>query len=115
MEKPHLKLSKLIYLSDCLADENWVKPATWNPTDIGTSQSTSGLAYFNECENAAIPLTDLSFELYDMTAVRAIALTWGTVDTTTGTVTLTPTWQEYAEYNNALMTVQVRATPSNED
>lgn len=64
-----LDLGKLIYLSDCLADENSMIVTAWYPTDYGDSLSASGLAYYNECLNVPIALTDLTFEVYDKTSV----------------------------------------------
>ena len=92
--------SKFIFLSDCLADE-WTTPTTWSPTTQDNSQDVaiSNLAYYNECDNVSINLTDLTLEAHDQTGIQTGVLSWVTIDTASG-ITISPTTQEFYEYRD---------------
>ena len=56
-----------------------------------------------------VPKFDYDFEFYDISGLQSGPLSWITIDPSTFEISVSPTEQEYIDYDDSLMTVIIKA------
>ena len=88
---------------------DWTIPTQWRPTAFDETISYSAPTYTDLLTDLAVDFADLSLEFYDPDGPHAgETLSWVALDGST--INVAPTEQEFIDYHDTTMTVEIRAT-----
>ena len=89
-----MNIAKILLLGDDILTVSWTKPATMYAVSLGDSQinNLNDSLYSSVIKQSTVALVDMTFEFHDSTGTQTGPLTWVTYESSTGDITVTPTW-----------------------